>query len=117
MPTFNPAVLTVPIIVATTTPQDIWIAKLHECENYNNVEKILDSNNKYSYGYLMFQMDTWLSYGKKFGATRDNIGSSTLQKQVAKSMLDQGLWRHWTNCVNIKVRPALGDYPVVPVTD
>lgn len=106
---YDPSVLTVPL-EATSTPQELWIEKLHECENRNNTPRILDTNGYYSYGYLMFQMGTWLSYGKKFGATRENISSSTLQIKVAKSMLDAGGWRHWYTCAK-KVRTVLGDYP------
>lgn len=105
----HPSVLNVPItpfVEATTTPQDLWIEKLHECENRNDVPWIVDTNGKKSYGYVMFQMGTWLSYGKKFGASENNISSSTLQKRVARSMLDNGGQGHWYWCAK-----KLGDYP------
>lgn len=89
----------------------VWLDALNECENKNGVEKILDTNNKYSYGAYMFQMGTWLSFGKKFGATEKNIGDNALQRVVAKSMLDKGLWKHWYNCGK-KLNASLGEYPV-----
>lgn len=70
----------------------------------------LDSNNYYSYGVFQFQMATWLSYGKKFGATKKNIYNAELQEKVAISMLDKGEFWHWKNCVK-KVTKKLGPYP------
>jgi len=32
---------------------------------------ILDTNNKYSYGCLQFQMATWNNYSKKYGITEE----------------------------------------------
>jgi len=100
----NPPVLSVP------DAKDVWIAHLHICENDVNKEKILDSNDKYSYGYLMFQMDTWLSYGKPFGATMKNISDPVLQTRVARSMLDDGEFYHWKTCVR-KTTKKWGAYP------
>ncbi len=92
------------------TPQDIWVTHLHECENPDNIPRILDSNNKYSYGYVEFQMDTWLSFGKKFGATPDNIGNEELQKVVAEDMLNHGLGKHWYTC-NKRTMKLYGVFP------
>lgn len=104
--------LTVPITpYVEITPQEIWIEALHQCENPENIEKVWDTNNQWSYGYLQFQMGTWLSYGKEFGATRKNIGDDELQKKVAMSMLDKGGWKHWLNCGKV-VRQSLGAYPL-----
>lgn len=87
-----------------------WIDALQRCENIHHVEKILDTNGKYSYGPWMFQMQTWLGYGKPFGATPDNIGSTTLQRTVVRSMLDDGGWTHWYICGK-RVTAKLGEYP------
>ena len=88
-----------PIVeVAPPDSKEIWIEALHNCENVNNVPRILDTNDKYSYGYLMFQMKTWLKYGKELGATRENIKDNELQKKVARSILDAGGSSHWWNC-------------------
>ena len=97
-------------LVAPPDPREIWLDALQKCENENHVKKILDSNNKFSYGDFMFQMDTWLMYGKKFGATRDNIASSSLQRIVARNMLNKDGWRHWFICGKI-VQKSFGQYP------
>jgi len=100
--------------VATTTAvtKDAWITALGQCESHNRpYKKVLDSNHKYSYGLVQFQMATWLSFGKEFGATRKNIFKPDLQRQVAQSMLNQGLSYHWSTCAGI-VTSELGDYPV-----
>lgn len=97
-------VLTVPI----ADPQEIWIDKLATCEsNASTTIRILDTNNYYSHGLLMFQMKTWLAYGKKFGATKENIYDGELQRKVAKSMLDAGGQTHWYHCSK-----RIGNYPV-----
>ena len=94
-----------------TEAQIEWVHALHLCENRNDVPRILDTNGKYSYGYVMFQMQTWLHFGKDFGATKANINDDFLQKQVALDMLKKGLWRHWYNCSN-KLTKTLGAFPV-----
>lgn len=87
--------------------QDDWIEELHLCENRNNVEKVLDSNNRYSYGAYMFQLDTFYGFGKQYGffpaeftkeEARLMIHIPSLQKAIAKEMLNDGLWRHWKHC-------------------
>jgi len=98
------------LMMTATSSQDVWVYHLHQCENPNNVVKVLDSNDKYSYGYVQFQMSSWLSYGKEFGATKDNIGDKDLQIQVAEDMLNKGLWRHWRTCAT-KVTKKYGAYP------
>jgi len=90
--------------------KDVWINDLAICESRNRDVTILDSNNKYSYGPLQFQMSTWLSYGKPFGATKANIHDTMLQHQVARSMLDAGLQYNWKTCA-AKVKKMYGTYP------
>lgn len=72
--------------------------------------KVLDSNDKYSYGRLQFQMATWLSYGKAFGATKENIYDGNLQDQVARAMLDKGLSYNWKTCA-ARTAKKYGQYP------
>ena len=99
-------------LVATTTPQDLWIEKLIDCESGGNEKvKVWDTNNQWSFGLLQFQMKTWLAYGKKFGATKENIYDPDLQQKVAKYMLDKDLWKHWFTCGKL-VQKSLGKYPV-----
>lgn len=104
-------VLSVPTVHAAPDPKEIWLDALHRCENIDNVPKILDTNGKYSYGAFMFQMSTWLEYGEDFGATRENIEDADLQREVAKDMLEKGLWKHWYICGK-KIITTFGDYPV-----
>lgn len=104
-----------PIISFAGTKEE-WIEDLHRCENRFKVEKILDSNNKYSYGDLMFQLDTFYSFGQKYGILPSEmskweakllISNPSIQRAVAREMLDDGLQRHWLNCVK-----KIGNYPV-----
>lgn len=106
-------------IASAESIQDQWIDELHLCENRNNVEKILDTNGKYSYGEVMFQLDTFHDFGKKYMIIPDEftkeeslllISNPHVQRSIAKEMLDDGLWRHWYTCA-IKVTKKLGKYP------
>lgn len=110
---FNPAVLTVPVAYAQEIDaKSEWIDALADCESTSSTTiKILDTNGYYSYGLLMFQQSTWLSYGKKFGATKENIFDGELQRKVARSMLDAGGQDHWYNC-NKKLELKIGKYPL-----
>lgn len=90
--------------------KDVWINNLAICETRNRDVTVLDSNHKYSYGPLQFQMATWLSSGKPFGATADNIHDSMLQHKVARAMLDNGMQSRWLTCARI-VTKKYGAYP------
>lgn len=108
----SPHVLTIPLEMMPDpieVQKEEWINNLQLCENINKVPWIFDTNGKKSYADFMFQMDTWISYGKKFGATRNNISSSTLQRQVVRSMLDSGGWRNWYNCGKM-LNKTIGKY-------
>lgn len=88
-----------------------WMTELHKCENINNVPKILDTNGYYSYADFMYQMATWLKYGKRFGANKTNISSSTLQWKVTRYVLDTYGWENdWVTCGKLTVK-KLGLYP------
>jgi Transglycosylase-like domain len=109
----NSALLTVPIAqAAQITPQQAFTHALEQCENnqWPELRRIVDTNGYYSYGPLMFQMGTWLSYGAPFGTTHDNIYDQDLQEEVATSMLDHGGWRHWQTCY-LRIKAKLGDWP------
>ncbi len=90
--------------------KDVWINNLALCETGNRDVTILDTNKKYSYGYLQFQMGTWLAYGKSLGATSANIHDYALQHQVARTMLNAGLQNQWKTCAE-KVTRKYGSYP------
>ena len=91
------------------------IAKLNCCENrckWDN-NKIIDSNNKYSYGGLMFQEHTWLSYGKKYNILPEWVDESNfehyiydrdIQTLIAEEMIRDGIgntYAGWFNCFRI----------------
>jgi hypothetical protein len=101
-----------PLFVHAQTPQEDWIEKLHQCENKHNVEKIWDTNNQYSYGAYMFQLDTFWGFGKQYGffpkeLTREEarllIHVESIQKAIATAMLEDGLDYHWKNCRDKKI--------------
>jgi hypothetical protein len=103
----TPSVLTVPILPPDPDPKSIWIDALAQCESMGSTTiKVLDTNGKYSYGLLQFQMGTWL----KYGGTKQNIYDGVLQTKIARGILDDGGWGNWYNCGRI-VRKTLGDYP------
>lgn len=76
-----------------------WVDKLAHAESGGNEKQkpILDTNNKYSYGCLMFQEQTFKSYAKKHNVKGD-INDCDVQKELALRMLQSNTntWRHWT---------------------
>ena len=104
---FNPSLLTVPV-QKMPDEKDLWIEQLAQCESSaSSTIRILDTNGKYSHGLLMFQMKTWIDFGKKFGTTKENIYDPDIQRTVARDMLDNGGQGHWWNCSR-----RIGPYPV-----
>lgn len=96
--------LTIPI--PPPDSKSIWIDALAQCESHaSTTVKILDTDGYYSYGLLQFHQSTWLKFGKKFGATKENIYDGELQRIVARDMLDNGLRNQWFNC-----QKSLGTY-------
>lgn len=87
----------------------MWIRHLEDCEDPtgSTTIRVLDTNNKYSYGLLQFQMKTWL----KQGNTRDTIYDPDLQEQTAQAMLDAGGWQNWFTCAQ-HVEQKYGPYPL-----
>jgi hypothetical protein len=91
------------------------IAKLNCCENRCKWDenKILDRNDKYSYGGLMFQMATFLQYGKKYNVLPEWVDESNfetyiydrdIQTLIADKMIADGLgdgYAGWYNCFRI----------------
>lgn len=83
------------------------LLSLEQCENKNGVYRVLDVNGYYSYGALMFQLETFKRYGEKYGLispgkTNEELRELTknrfLQFQIANKILEDGEWWHWTNC-------------------
>lgn len=81
------------------------------CENPDDIPSIIDSNGKRSYAFVMYQMQTWLSYSKLFGTTKENIYNDDLQRTVTLYILNNGGWRHWYTCAKA-ITKKLGPYPM-----
>lgn len=81
-----------------------WLDRLQNDESGKNpLLVILDTNNKYSYSCLQFQMGTWIPYSKKYGVDAE-IMDCQAQRYVAKQMIKEnwGNWRHWYTSVTKK---------------
>jgi hypothetical protein len=79
--------------------QRAWLDALEKCESTGSTTvRVLDSNDRYSYGILQFQAATWLSYSAQFGTSMENIYDKDLQETVAFHVLDNGGWSNWYNC-------------------
>lgn len=83
-----------PLKVEEITALDIWIERLAQKESEGRERiKILDVNDKYSYGCLQFQEWTFKAYGAKYGILKDTanwenaIYDCNFQKQLAKKMI------------------------------
>ncbi len=82
----------------TVSPLDVWMTKLELCESGGQDVRVLDTNNKYSYGYFQFQMDTFNRFGLLYHLDHSDIHSRPQQYAIAKAMVSDGLWKHWYNC-------------------
>lgn len=97
--------------------KEVWIESLHQCESQGRDEiTVLDSNHKYSYGGLQFQLDTFMSFGKLYNILPEELTNKeglllihtfSIQKAIAREMLDDGLQKNWLNCVK-----KIGYYPL-----
>lgn len=91
------------LTVTETSPLDLWIEKLAYAESSGQENiRILDSNNRYSYGCLQFQELTFKSFSERYHLFGD-LMDCQLQKQIAKRMIqeDPENWRHWYNSVKL----------------
>lgn len=105
---YNPSVLTVP----ETTPQEIWMSKLADCESgASTTMRTWDTNNRWSIGKYQYQFSTWAKYSVRFGTTRENITDGDLQDKVTRYILDTKGWQDWVTC-GAKTVKKLGAYPV-----
>ncbi len=87
-----------------------------QCESQQRPDiTVLDTNNKFSYGLLQFQLATFMKFGKIYEVLPNEftnkeslllIHNPSVQKAIARAMLDDGLQDNWRNCVK-----AIGDYP------
>lgn len=106
-------------------PLKEWLYELEEYESQHRHDiKHLDINDKYSYGCLQFQMETFVWAGMKYGlfASRSDaegrIMECSTQHALALAMLkaDPLAWRNWYYSVEVR---GLGRPPVLSpqVTD
>ena len=83
---------------------DQWVSRLIDDEsNGNELVVVLDTNNKYSYGCLQYQMDTWISAAKKFGVDAE-IMDCDAQVYVTKELIKDNYknWQKWYTSVTTK---------------
>ena len=85
---------------------DYWLDRLKQQES-GGVEHIkhLDSNNKYSFGCYQFQVETFVSYTKRYNLLPESedaeienwIYDCTYQRKLAKEMINDNYdnWKHW----------------------
>jgi hypothetical protein len=84
---------------------DDIIAHLIPCENIGRllhpgtVDKVLDSNNRYSYGLLMFQSSTWQGVEAGAGFTGTPLNTLDAIQGARWSILHGYLW--WWSCAKI----------------
>lgn len=90
-------------------PQQVWMNALHQCENHENVPKVWDTNDEWSYGKYQWQMRSWLRYEKQ-GATKENISDDTMQDVITRYVLNTIGDGDWYNCSKV-VRKSLGAFP------
>ncbi len=79
---------------------DQWIDRIEwEESRGEKMLVILDSNDKYSYGCMQYQMDTWIGDSKAYGVKGEMMDCAK-QKQLAKLTImhepDKG-WKRWYN--------------------
>lgn len=104
-----------PVFMVKTTVTDkldAWLNGLIQKESSGRTNiKILDVNNRYSYGCLQFQKPTFIAYGRKYGFVSGEeanleslLMSCSLQKAIARKMIldDASNWRHWYTSVAVK---------------
>lgn len=104
--------------VLPTHKQTVYLHTMQYCESKGIQDiKILDSNNRYSYGVMQFQMETFLREGKNYALVSPEttpkqaedsklIYSISLQEKIAHRMLLKGGQKNWYNCTK-----KLGAYP------
>lgn len=83
---------------------DNWIERVRwEESRGKDMLVILDTNNKYSYGCLQYQMATWNHYSKKYNVEGE-IMSCDAQKEVTRNIIkyEKDGWRNWWTTVTKK---------------
>lgn len=87
----------------------VWLDDLAVFESSgNDGAKVLDTNGRYSYGCLQFQMATFTSkaaqYGFEVGDATETIFDCDLQKRIARAMLENEpkAWRNWYTSIAVR---------------
>lgn len=87
----------------------VWLDDLVEFESSGVYGvKVLDTNGKYSYGCLQFQMATFLGSAKRYnidvGDAETTIFDCDLQKRIAREMLENEprAWRNWYTSIAVR---------------
>lgn len=91
---------------------DIWIEQVRwEESRGKDMLVILDTNNKYSYGCLQYQMATWNYYSKKYNVDAE-IMDCDAQKEVTRNIIkyEKNGERNWYTTVYKK---GVGKPPVM----
>jgi len=88
-----------PPVEEPNAKQEIYLAKLMDCESSGSTTiKVLDTNNKFSFGAYQYQTQTWLSQSKLYGLnyTEKDIYNYPKQKYLTHLILSDGGESHWT---------------------
>lgn len=91
---------------------DNWIEQVRwEESRGHDMTVVLDTNNKYSYGCLQYQMATWNYYSKKYNVDAE-IMDCDAQKEVTRNIIkyEKDGWRNWYTTV---VKKGVGKPPVI----
>lgn len=84
------------LAVAEDNKLNDLIERLILCESRGN-EKAIGDNGK-AFGILQFHQGTFDKFGSLYNLCHDNIWNPNQQREIAKKMLENGGWKHWTNC-------------------
>ena len=77
-----------------------WIDKIQYQESRGNpMMVILDTNNKYSYGCMQYQMDTWIGDSRKYGVKGEMMDCKAQRKLAMLTIQNEPKngWRRWYN--------------------
>ena len=91
--------------------EEIILDKLALCESGNRADiKVLDTNNKYSFGVFQFQLETFWGFGVQYGILSEGIELAEaenliydpeIQRDLALEMVKRGLLEdHWKVCAS-----------------
>lgn len=117
----NTTQITVAPVERKADKLDAWIDSLVTKESNGRSDiKILDHNDRYSYGCLQFQMETFESYINRYdllphtenSELENMIYDCDFQKLLTRKMIEENPqnWRHWYTSV---AKRGLGFPPII----